>query len=61
MLAEVAERSMALRSMTPADRAEVIALHSVALAASASLTDENIASLVRATRAGRLPRRGERD
>src|SRR5271165_3580559 len=56
-LAEVARTANELSAKMLTDAAEALALHSVALAASANLSPENIASLARAIRQGRLPRR----
>jgi hypothetical protein len=55
-LAGVVHRVKELRTITPADDAHLLALHAAAVAASASLSHENITSLTDAIRKGQLPR-----
>lgn len=61
-LATVEERANQLRRQLeehpPTDPAQALAIYSVSQAAAAALADENLDSLHRAIRTGRLPRKG---
>jgi hypothetical protein len=57
MLAEVAQRALALQTTNFADNAQATAWYSCAIAANANLSEENLSTLAAAIREGRLPRK----